>query len=116
MVLYIFDGQPISLELLDVTKPQIDFTDTSISMTSQSCHLPAPAQVRALSKDIGTNPHPAPIKFEDLSLIVKFGPHVTTVEAQNPRVIKKGFKARFQCLSSLAGGLMIKAMCSYIWS
>lgn len=91
MVRYRFGEQSISLELPDATKKEIDFTDTSFFTTSPDRHLPSPADVKALSKDIGLTPQPAPIKFENLNLIVKFGLHVTTGEAQNLWMIKKVF-------------------------
>ncbi|KAE8353780.1 phosphotransferase enzyme family protein [Aspergillus coremiiformis] len=91
MVLYKLNDQTISLQLPDATKKELDFTGTSF-FTSPDRHLPTPAEVRALSKDIGLTPQPKPIQFESLNLIVKFGPSVTTVEAQNLWMIKKVFK------------------------
>ncbi|RHZ56797.1 hypothetical protein CDV55_103555 [Aspergillus turcosus] len=92
MVLYRLGEQSISLELPDATKKELDFTDTSFFTTSPGRQLPSPAEVRALAKEIGIRP-PTPLKFENLNLIVKFGPdhHVTTTEAVNLWMIKKVF-------------------------
>ncbi|KAE8131108.1 hypothetical protein BDV38DRAFT_276220 [Aspergillus pseudotamarii] len=78
---------------------EIDFTDTSFFTSSPNRHLPTPAQVRALSKDIDTCPQPTPIKFENLNLIVKFGLYVKTAEALNLWMIKKVFHNK--CRDSL---------------
>ncbi|KAE8338366.1 hypothetical protein BDV24DRAFT_88554 [Aspergillus arachidicola] len=91
MVTYRLDKQLISLELPDATKKEIDFRGTSFFTTRPNRHLPTPAQVRALSEDIGRCAQPTPIKFENLNLIVKFGPHVTTAEALNLWMVKKVF-------------------------
>ncbi|GIK07577.1 hypothetical protein Aspvir_003243 [Aspergillus viridinutans] len=91
MVLYRLGEKSISLELPDATKKKVDFTDTSFFTTSPGRQLPSPAEVRALSKDIGRRPEPAPIRFENLNLIVKFGRYVTTCEALNLWMIKKVF-------------------------
>ncbi|KAE8414285.1 hypothetical protein BDV36DRAFT_286335 [Aspergillus pseudocaelatus] len=66
MVTYRLGKQLISLELPDTTKTEINFRDTSCAQ-------------------------PTPIKFENLNLITKFGPHVTTAEALNLWVVKKLF-------------------------
>ena len=63
LVTYRLGKQLISLELPDTTKKEIDFTDTLFFTTSPNRHLPTPAQVRALSKDIDTSPQPTPIMF-----------------------------------------------------
>ncbi|RAQ61028.1 phosphotransferase enzyme family protein [Aspergillus flavus] len=89
--MYRLGKQLISLDLPDTTKKEIDFTDTSFFTTSPNRHLPTPAQVRALSKDIDTSCQPTPIKFRNLNLIVKFGFYVTIVEALNLWMVKKGF-------------------------
>jgi hypothetical protein len=93
MVRYLLGDKPISLELPDFTQQEVDFTDTSFFSSSPVRQLPTPAEVRASSKDVGTCGEPAPIRFEDLNLIVKFGPsrHVTTTEAVNLWMIKKVF-------------------------
>lgn len=91
MVTYRLGKQLISLDLPDSTKKEIDFTDTSFFTTSPNRHLPTPAQVRAMSKDIDTSSQPTPIKFRNLNLIVKFGLNVTIVEALNLWMVKKVF-------------------------
>ncbi|KAB8215202.1 hypothetical protein BDV33DRAFT_195427 [Aspergillus novoparasiticus] len=91
MVTYRLAKQLLSLQLPDTTEKEIDFTDTLFFTTSPNRHLPAPAQVRALSKDIDTRPQPTPIIFENLNLIVKFGLYVTIVEALNLWMVKKVF-------------------------
>ncbi|RAO72420.1 uncharacterized protein BHQ10_008432 [Talaromyces amestolkiae] len=93
MFRYSLGDRSISLKLPDFTQQEVDFTDASFFSSSPDRHLPTPAQVRALSKDVGTCGEPAPIRFEDPKLIVKFGPsrHVTTTEAVNLWMIKKVF-------------------------
>lgn len=93
MVQYLLGDRPISLELPDFTQQEVVFPDTSFFTSGLDRHLPTPAQVRALSKDVGYCREPAPIRFEDLNLIVKFGPprHVSTIEAVNLWMIKKVF-------------------------
>ncbi|KAF7174390.1 hypothetical protein CNMCM5623_007091 [Aspergillus felis] len=91
MVLYRLGEKTISLELPDATEKEVDFPDTSFFTTSPGRQLPSPAEVRALSKDIGILSQPAPIRFENLNLIVKCGRYVTTCEALNLWMIKKVF-------------------------
>ncbi|EIT78206.1 hypothetical protein AO1008_01124 [Aspergillus oryzae 100-8] len=89
--MYRLGKQLISLDLPDTTKKEIDFTDTSFFTTSPNRHLPTPAQVRALSKDIDTSWQPTSIEFRNLNLIVKFGLYVAIVEALNLWMVKKVF-------------------------
>lgn len=91
MVRYSLGDQSISLELSDFTQQEVDFTDTSFFSSGPDRHLPTPAKVRALSKDVATRPRPTPIRFEDPNLIVKFGLQVTTTEAVNLWMNKKVF-------------------------
>ncbi|GES66627.1 phosphotransferase enzyme family protein [Aspergillus terreus] len=91
MVLYSFGDQPISVTLPDATQKERDFIETSFFTARPGRQLPTPAQVKALSKDVGTRAQPTPIKYDDLGLIVKFGPHVTTTEALNLWMIKQVF-------------------------
>lgn len=89
--MYRLGKQLISLDLPDTTKKEIDFTDTSFFTTSPNRHLPTPAQVRALSKDIDTSWQPTSIEFRNLNLIVKFGLYVAIVEALNLWMVRKVF-------------------------
>ncbi|KAK9604420.1 hypothetical protein V6Z93_002388 [Aspergillus fumigatus] len=91
MVLYSVGDRRISLSLPNSEQKEIDFVDTSFFAAGAERQLPTPTQVRALSKDIGTRAQPTPVKYEELGLLVKFGPHVTTVEALNLWTIKKVF-------------------------
>lgn len=91
MVLYWFGDRPISVTLPDATEKERDFIETSFFAASPGRQLPTPTQVKALSKDVHTRAQPTPIKYKDLGLIVKFGPHVTTTEALNLWMIKKIF-------------------------
>ncbi|KAL2871719.1 aminoglycoside phosphotransferase family protein [Aspergillus lucknowensis] len=47
------------------------------------------AEVTARSKDFKSTPQPAPVKFDNLNLIVKFGPHVVVEEALCLRILQK---------------------------
>jgi len=71
----------ISLSWLpSAAKLEMDFLDSSFFQSRDPYkHLPAPTEVRDLSKQ--PKPQPDPVKFEELGLIVKFGPHVTVEEA-----------------------------------
>ncbi|PYH86282.1 hypothetical protein BO82DRAFT_418729 [Aspergillus uvarum CBS 121591] len=91
MVRYSLGDQPISLELSDITRKELDLTDSSFFSANSERRLPTTAEVRALSKDIGIVPKPVPIIYEDLGLIVKFGSHTTVTEALNLWMIKKVF-------------------------
>lgn len=91
MVLYSFGDKPISLSLPDSKQKELDFIDTSFFIASPDRQLPTPTEVRGLSKDINTRAQPTPVKYEELSLLAKFGPHVTTIEALNLWMIKKVF-------------------------
>jgi hypothetical protein len=51
-------------------------------ITDHSPQLPRPEEVRRLSGVNQLHPQPIPVIFEDLNLIVKYGPHVKIAEAQ----------------------------------
>lgn len=91
MVLYSFGDKALSLSLPDSEQKEIDFVDTSFFIAGTDRQLPTPTQVRALSKDIDTRAQPTPVKYEELGLLVKLGPHFNTVEALNLWTIKKVF-------------------------
>ena len=69
----------------------MDFLDsTFFKDQAASRSLPTPAEVVALSVAANANPtQPPPVRFEHLSLIVKFGPYVSVAEAQCLWAIKK---------------------------
>jgi len=82
--------QTHSSRLPDATKPEMDFLESSFFKDNgPNQALPTPAEVRALSSAHKTHPQPTPMKFEELNLIVKFGPHVNVVEAQCLWIIRK---------------------------
>ena len=87
------DNRRIDPTWLPVTAlSQMEFLDSSFFQLHRPNHrLPAPAEVRALSGAGLVHPRPPPVKFESLSLIVKFGYHVTIYEAQCLRIIKRVF-------------------------
>ncbi|KAH7321971.1 phosphotransferase enzyme family protein [Rhexocercosporidium sp. MPI-PUGE-AT-0058] len=75
--------------LPDHRERMIDFLDsTFFTRYGPNPSLPTPSEVRALS-DPRQQTQPPPIRFEHLGLLVKFGPHVTTNEAQCLWLIKK---------------------------
>ncbi|KAK2799671.1 hypothetical protein FQN51_006803 [Onygenales sp. PD_10] len=78
--------------LSDMTKPEMDFVDSSffrVTMkTGQKC-LPAPSEVTARSTDFKNTSQPTPVRFEHLNLIVKFGPRVTVEEALCLHMIRR---------------------------
>lgn len=91
MVRYLLGDRPTSLELSDITQKELDFSDASFFTANPEGRLPTTAEVRALSKDIDLDSKPVPIKYEDLGLIVKLGPHTTFTEALNLWMIKTVF-------------------------
>ena len=60
----------------------MDFLDSSFFQNGPNRSLPTPAEIKGLSTTYGTTSQPDPVKFEELGLLVKFGPHVTAAEAQ----------------------------------
>lgn len=77
-------------ELPDGSQPHMDFLDTAWFTThGRTRQFPAPEELRSLFK-----PHqlPRPVKFEDLGLIVKFGSHISTIEAINLWAIRRVFQ------------------------
>lgn len=77
-------------QLPDGSARDMNFYDSSFFKEAGN-RLPTPAQVKALSRDIHTSPHPRPVIFEASKVLVKFGPHVTTAEAQCLWFIKRTF-------------------------
>jgi hypothetical protein len=80
--------------LPDASKLQVDFLDSSFfRMNRSSRGLPTPTEVRALARlEDKATPEPPPIKFENLNLIVKYGPHVSIAEAQCLWFIQRVFQ------------------------
>ncbi|KAJ5223262.1 hypothetical protein N7468_007804 [Penicillium chermesinum] len=77
-------------QLPDGSLREMNFYDSSF-FKDPSKRLPTPSEVKALSEDAHTSPHPKPIIFKDSDLFVKFGPCVTTAEAQCLWMIKRVF-------------------------
>lgn len=77
-------------QLPDGSARDMNFYDSSFFKEAGN-RLPTPAQVKALSRDIHTSPRPRPVIFEASKVLVKFGPHVTTAEAQCLWFIKRTF-------------------------
>lgn len=68
--------------LPDGSQPEMNFLESSFFTNNMSNRsFPSPTQVRALSEPTRAT-QPSPVIFEDLNLLVKFGPYVTTNEAQ----------------------------------
>ena len=79
-----------SSRLPDAKVSEMDFLESSFFRNGgPSRSLPTPAEVRALSAPNRTLPQPTPVRFEELNLLVKFGPHVTPTEAQCLWMIRK---------------------------
>jgi hypothetical protein len=71
-------------DLPDGTRPQLFFFDSSFFRDHGAKRkLPSPAEVRERSTFFESRElyDPAPVKFEHLNLIVKFGPRISTSEA-----------------------------------
>jgi hypothetical protein len=74
--------------LPDAKTTEMDFLDSSFFKTHPENPLPSPAEVAARSKDFSKH-RPAPVKFDDLNLIVKFGCRVVVEEAISMRMLRK---------------------------
>lgn len=77
-------------QLPDGSSREMNFYDSSFFKKAGK-RLPTPSQVKALSKDAHTSPRPKPVIFKDSEVFVKFGPYVTTAEAQCLWMIKRAF-------------------------
>lgn len=75
----------------DGTVDDLDFLDSAFFRNKPPTHsIPTLEQVgaRALAENADVT-QPKPVRFENPSLVVKFGPHVTIAEAQCLRAIKE---------------------------
>jgi hypothetical protein len=69
--------------LPDASRSSMNFHDTAFFRANGSNpQLPRPEEVRRLSGVNKLHPQPTPVVFEDLNLIVKYGPHVKIAEAR----------------------------------
>jgi hypothetical protein len=76
-------------ELPDGSLAHMDFLDSSWFTTHGGAReFPTPQHVRSFSKP-PLRPHV--VKFEDLNLIVKFGPDISTLEAVNLWAVRRAF-------------------------
>ncbi|RDL38253.1 Uncharacterized protein BP5553_02593 [Venustampulla echinocandica] len=75
-------------QLPDGSKADMVFLESSFFRTHGQKQLPTPQEVRAKSPAPIHHPQPPPVKFEELGLIVKYGPSVSVAEAQCLWVIK----------------------------
>ena len=76
--------------LPDASRSSMDFYDTAFFRANGSNpQLPRPEEVRRLSGANKSHPQPTPVVFEDLNLIVKYGPHVKIAEAQCLWIIRR---------------------------
>lgn len=74
-------------------RPFAEFRDTTFFRIHGSTrNLPTPEEVRAKVSGRWQGGRLPPVVFQDLGLIVKFGRHVTTAEAQCLLLIKKHLK------------------------
>lgn len=75
--------------LPDCALAQVDFLDSSwFRHHRHSRAFPSPDHVRSLAIPARSRHL---VKFEELDLIVKFGPHISTAEAVNLWVVRKAF-------------------------
>jgi hypothetical protein len=84
-------------DLPDGTKNAILFEDSSFfkqQVSARAASLPSRGEVRARATGPSTSTRPAPIIFESLSLLVKYGSCLTTSEAQCLWVVGKYLKGR----------------------
>ena len=76
--------------LPDASRPSTDFHDAAFFRENGSNQqLPRPEEVRRLSGANSLHPQPTPVVFEELNLIVKYGPHVKIAEAQCLWIIRR---------------------------
>lgn len=76
----------------DASKKDMNFEDSSFFRKYQ--HLPTLTQVKALSPDFKTSSKPKPVIFDNLNVLVKFGPDVVVEEARNLWMVKRVFHNR----------------------
>ncbi|EDN09164.1 predicted protein, partial [Histoplasma mississippiense (nom. inval.)] len=69
----------------------MDFLDSSFFTKAGHKSLPTAAKVGSLSEQFNKHPRPAPVKFEHLNLLVKFGPSVAVEEALTLRMLRTSF-------------------------
>jgi hypothetical protein len=76
-------------ELPDGSQAHMDFVDSAWFKThGRTRQFPKPTYLRSLYEPYQ---YPRPVKFEDLGLIVKFGPNITVSEAINLWAIRRVF-------------------------
>ncbi|QVM08301.1 hypothetical protein D8B26_002993 [Coccidioides posadasii str. Silveira] len=76
---------------LNATQTEMDFLDSSFFTKAGHKSLPTAAEVGSLSEQFNKHPRPAPVKFEHLNLLVKFGPSVAVEEALTLRMLRTSF-------------------------
>ncbi|KAF2873990.1 phosphotransferase family protein [Massariosphaeria phaeospora] len=80
-------------ELPDSSQTHVDFLDSTWFRThGQTRELPAPEDVRRLAKLQKTTLYP--VRFEDLGLVVKFGSHISVLEAISLWAVRRVFRDR----------------------
>jgi hypothetical protein len=78
--------------LPDASKESMDFLDSSFfKVHGPTRRLPTPVEVATLLEPGSNRTQPPPVKFEELDLLVKFGPHVSVNEAQCLWMIRRTF-------------------------
>ena len=77
-----------SRQLPDVSEPQMNFLGSSFFKNYSLHDLPDPSTVKQLAPAGKSLTKPPPVVFENLGLIVKYGPFVTKTEAQNLWLIR----------------------------
>ena len=77
-------------ELPDSSRAHMDFLDSTWFKThGRTRQFPTPEHVRSFHKPHQSN---CPVRFEDLGLIVKYGPEISTMEAINLWAIRRVFQ------------------------
>ncbi|OAT11194.1 phosphotransferase enzyme family protein [Blastomyces gilchristii SLH14081] len=76
---------------LNGMQTEMDFLDSSFFTKAGHKSLPTAAEVGSLSEQFNKHPRPAPVKFEHLNLLVKFGPSVAVEEALTLRMLRMSF-------------------------
>ncbi|KAK2767911.1 hypothetical protein FQN53_006429 [Emmonsiellopsis sp. PD_33] len=78
----------------NATQTEMDFLDSSFFTKAGYKSLPTAAEAASLSKQFDKHSRPAPVKFEHLNLLVKFGSSVAVEEALTLRMIRTSYAER----------------------
>ncbi|KAG5292191.1 phosphotransferase family protein [Histoplasma ohiense] len=77
-----------------VEKIKYIFPESSFSKERRALSLPTPAEIRAINAKPLRGGHPPPVKTPSLGLFVRYGNHVTTIEAQTQITVRNALHSQ----------------------